>query len=94
MTNDSALASNAEYIEQSYLAWKRDPESVSRELALFFEGFDFAQSAEGGFGANSKQSAVDSLVYHYRDIGHRIAQINPLGITQPLTRNWNFPRSI
>lgn len=79
MTNDSALASNAEYIEQSYLAWKRDPESVSRELALFFEGFDFAQSAEGGFGANSKQSAVDSLVYHYRDIGHRIAQINPLG---------------
>jgi len=78
MTIDSTLASNAEYLENSYNAWKQDPASVSADLALFFEGFDFAQNATCGVGA-SKQSAVDSLVYHYRDIGHRIAQINPLG---------------
>ena len=77
---DPALA-NADYLDQNYQAWKRDPASVSKELAQFFEGFEFAYSSDCKIGgqANEKQSAVDSLVYHYRDIGHRIAQLNPLG---------------
>ena len=80
MTIDSALAQNAEYLKQSYLAWKRDPASVPQDLANFFEGYEFAQTDCSLAGENCmKQSAVDSLVYHYRDIGHRIAQINPLG---------------
>jgi len=78
MTIDSALASNAEYLEQSYQAWKRDPSSVPSDLAHFFEGFEFAQDTSCGI-SGQKQSAVDQLVYHYRDIGHRFAQINPLG---------------
>lgn len=78
MTIDSALASNAEYLEQSYQAWKRDPGSVPADLASFFEGFEFAQNTSCGI-SGQKQSAVDALVYHYRDIGHRYAQINPLG---------------
>src|SRR5690606_8219613 len=78
MTINSALVSNAAYLEQNYKEWKRDPSSVSKDLALFFEGFEFAQDGTNGLGSN-RQSDVDSLVYHYRDIGHRIAQINPLG---------------
>jgi 2-oxoglutarate dehydrogenase E1 component len=80
MMIDAALAQNAEYLEQSYLAWKRDPASVPADLAAFFTGYDFAQTDNSLMGESCKrQSAVDSLVYHYRDIGHRIAQINPLG---------------
>ncbi len=78
MMIDSALASNAEYLEQSYQAWKQDSDSVPKDLAHFFEGFEFAQSMSCGI-TGGKQSAADSLVYHYRDIGHRVAQINPLG---------------
>jgi 2-oxoglutarate dehydrogenase E1 component len=78
MTIDSALASNAEYLENSYTAWKRDPSSVTADLASFFEGFEFAQNTSCGI-SGQKQSAVDDMVYHYRDIGHRYAQINPLG---------------
>ncbi|MGI8907641.1 MAG: 2-oxoglutarate dehydrogenase E1 component [Candidatus Sumerlaeaceae bacterium] len=80
MNNGSALAQNAEYLEQNYRAWKRDPASVGPELAHFFEGFEFAQTDCALMGESCRQqSAVDSLVYHFRDIGHRIAQINPLG---------------
>lgn len=78
MTIDSALASNADYLEQSYQAWKRDPKSVPADLGHFFDGFEFAQNSSCGI-SGQKQSAVDRLVYYYRDIGHRVAQINPLG---------------
>ncbi len=78
MTTDLALASNSEYLENSYQAWKKDPGSVPADLASFFEGFEFAQSSSCGI-SGKKQAAVDALVYHYRDIGHRYAQINPLG---------------
>ncbi|MCA9285730.1 MAG: 2-oxoglutarate dehydrogenase E1 component [Phycisphaerales bacterium] len=33
--------------------------------------------------ANSKQARVDSLIYHYRDIGHRAAELDPLGRPRP-----------
>jgi 2-oxoglutarate dehydrogenase E1 component len=33
--------------------------------------------------AHSRQGKVDSLVYHYRDIGHFAADLDPLGIKRP-----------
>jgi 2-oxoglutarate dehydrogenase E1 component len=34
--------------------------------------------------AHTAQGRVDSLVYHYRDIGHRHADLDPLGTERPL----------
>jgi len=33
--------------------------------------------------AHTKQGRVDSLIYHYRDIGHLAAEIDPLGFERP-----------
>lgn len=79
MVTRLALGMNVEYFEQAYERWKRDPGSVSSEWAAFFEGFEFARSAEAApIESKHLQSAVNSLVYHYRAIGHRCAAINPL----------------
>ncbi|MGC8840926.1 MAG: 2-oxoglutarate dehydrogenase E1 component [Candidatus Sumerlaeaceae bacterium] len=74
-----AVGLNAAYFEQAYEAWQRDPTSVGPEMAAFFEGFEFARSAEAApIEGKHLQSAVNSLIYHYRAVGHRIADINPL----------------
>jgi 2-oxoglutarate dehydrogenase E1 component len=79
MTKRIAVGMNAAYFEQAYEAWKRDPSSVSPELAAFFEGFEFSRTAEAvPIEGKHLQSAVNSLIYHYRALGHRIADINPL----------------
>ena len=33
--------------------------------------------------AHTRQGRVDSLIYHYRDIGHLAAEIDPLGLDRP-----------
>ncbi|MCX7019438.1 MAG: 2-oxoglutarate dehydrogenase E1 component [Candidatus Sumerlaeota bacterium] len=72
-------AMSAEYMEQRYQAWKHDKSSAPPELAAFFEGFEMGQSLQGSIRGQHLQSSVNSLVYHYRSVGHRLAQINPLG---------------
>jgi len=79
MAERIAFGINAAFFEQAYEDWKRDPSSVSPELAAFFRGFEFARSAEAvPIEGKQLQSAVNSLIYHYRAVGHRIADINPL----------------
>lgn len=81
MSDELAFSANAEYISEQYERWKQDPASVSRDFQTFFQGFDFARSCDTTDGQQAKhlQSEVDALIYHYRALGHRIAQINPLG---------------
>ena len=81
---DFAAVWNAEYIEEQYKRWKADPSSVSRDWHFFFEGFELAMSA-GPTVADSfdeqqllSQSRVESLIYHYRDLGHLLACLDPL----------------
>ena len=69
-----------EWIEQLYLLWRKSPDELSPEWRAFFDGFDLA----GGGGEppttreSLKQSAVQSLIYRYRDIGHLLACTDPL----------------
>ena len=79
MKTTRAFLANAEYLDRFYEAWLQDPSSVPADVAHFFEGFELGQSQGGGLQRKHLQSAVNSLVYHYRSIGHRVAQINPLG---------------
>lgn len=85
-------ASHPSYIENLYLDFKKDPNSVDEELRKFFEGFDFAVSndlpgtVDGNGTATSdivvtnidKEFRVYQLIEAYRKKGHLIAKTNPI----------------
>jgi len=75
---------NADYIDAQYNLWKSEPEKLSREWRLFFEGFELAASGRiTGESAtiedgHPRQSRVQTLIYRYRDLGHLMACLDPL----------------
>jgi 2-oxoglutarate dehydrogenase E1 component len=76
-----SIASNVspEWLEQQYQLWKTDPGQVAEDWQAFFEGFDLAQQAPAtDRDLAAKNSAVDSLIYRYRDLGHLQASTDPL----------------
>ncbi len=75
------LAENAEYLEEMYGEWKKDPSTVGDEWQAFFRGFELAKcprTCQAAVEAHL-QSKVASLIYAYRDQGHLIAKLDPLG---------------
>lgn len=85
MTKLEFLAqASAEYIEEMYREYQRNPEAVDPSWALFFAGFEFARGDRGRAAAlapavTSSHIGVYNLVHSYRDIGHLIANLDPLG---------------
>lgn len=74
---------SADYIDNQYQLWNSDPNRVSKEWQMFFQGFELGRvsesKSEGDSGTNGqKQAAVQSLVYRYRDIGHLMSCLDPL----------------
>ena len=72
-----------EWIEEQYLLWKDAPDRVPVDLQIFFSGFGLGEETAGGRkalepAAALKLSAVQSLIYRYRDMGHLLACIDPL----------------
>ena len=84
---------NGEYVQQMHEQWSADPNSVDPSWQQFFQGFQLgsrlSQNGEhpaedgGARIAHTGQGKVDSLIYHYRAIGHLAAQIDPLGTERP-----------
>ncbi len=76
-----ALAASSDYVEEQYRQWQRDPASLSDEWRLFFTGFDLAYSPTGEVASEraADQSKVASLIFAYRNLGHLIADLDPLG---------------
>jgi 2-oxoglutarate dehydrogenase E1 component len=76
-----AAISSPEYIEEKYQQWRSDPTSLSSEWRSFFAGFDLASAPTGDYasGRASDQSRVASLIFAYRNLGHLIADLDPLG---------------
>jgi 2-oxoglutarate dehydrogenase E1 component len=76
-----ALA-NKEYVGEQYRRWKADPDSVGPEWAAFFAGFELASDGGNGVTAPAAAAApvigVFDLVHSYRELGHLVAQLNPL----------------
>ncbi|CAN5221900.1 2-oxoglutarate dehydrogenase E1 component [soil metagenome] len=75
-----------EFIENTYQEWKSDPSSVDPQWNSFFQGFELGAARDGSAVApaastasTDKALAVQSLVYHYRDIGHKMSSLDPLG---------------
>ncbi len=83
---------NSEYIDDLYQQWSDDPDTVDPQWRQFFRGFELGcrmAPADGEAAgpappggpqvAYSRQGKVDALIYHYRDIGHLAAELDPLG---------------
>ncbi len=73
------------YLETLYQQWQEDTASVDESWQLFFQGFDLASCPRSCVAAAqaADQSRVASLIYNYRDQGHRLADINPLSTPPP-----------
>ena len=91
--NRSTVAnrSNLELIEEFYQRWRNDPATVDESWRSFFEGFELGQSSGVSEGAPSDneataraQSGVTRLVDAYREIGHYLADLDPLQLNPPL----------
>jgi len=82
---------SADYLDEQYEAWLREPDSVPRDMASFFRGFDLARSPGEGAGApapgagapagaaDDSSIGVHSLVRSYRASGHLCAELDPFG---------------
>ncbi|MGA2400404.1 MAG: 2-oxoglutarate dehydrogenase E1 component [Syntrophobacteraceae bacterium] len=79
-----SLSLNADFIDSEYKKWKANPESVSREWRIFFDGFELAARPEqvsAGFCDKNellRQCSVQELIYRYRDLGHILTCLDPL----------------
>jgi len=78
---DVTQRANSAYIESVYARYLADPQSVPDEWRAFFAGFELGGREPGGAGAPVAGIAggVFGLVLAYREFGHLIARIDPLG---------------
>ena len=78
-TFDSIARTNPEYVETLYRQYREDPRSVDESWALVFAGYDFALAGGPGPRASaSGQPTVADLVHSYRELGHLVADVDPL----------------
>lgn len=89
--NRSTVANrwNLDLIEENYQRWRNDPASVEETWRIFFEGYELGQSGDGmaredlEHDASRSQSAVTRLIDAYREIGHYLADLDPLKLNKP-----------
>ncbi len=74
---DEIARANPEYVESLYRDWQRDPASVEERWALVFEGYELGRSAAPAPGHRGPD--VADLVHSYRELGHLVADLDPLG---------------
>jgi 2-oxoglutarate dehydrogenase E1 component len=79
--SDFANRYNSGALEAAYERWCHDPTSVDAQWRLFFEGFDLGVARSGGPAVEStgKQTGLIRLINAYRDLGHFLARLDPLG---------------
>jgi 2-oxoglutarate dehydrogenase E1 component len=90
---DFAARANPEYVDALYRQYRQDPGSVDERWALIFAGYDFALAGGSGPDGRRGDSALLDLVHSYRELGHLIADLDPLGQsprTHPLLRLQEF----
>src|SRR3954463_4067364 len=75
---------NLELIEDNYQRWRNDPNSVEESWRNFFEGYELGAAnlgqppSETDLDAARSQAAVTRLIDGYREIGHYLANLDPL----------------
>ncbi|MBX3027895.1 2-oxoglutarate dehydrogenase E1 component [bacterium] len=88
MDLDFILRANPDYIDDLYRQYRRDPGSVGADWAHFFAGFELGSNghrapapatAAAPPEAAERIFGVQDLIHSYRELGHLIADLNPLG---------------
>ncbi len=92
-TFDFVNRANAEYIDRLYQQYQKDPRSVEDHWKAFFAGFELgldrtasgaAPVADTGDGPTDWSTAgIFDLVHSYRELGHFVARLDPLGHDRP-----------
>src|SRR5229473_271575 len=74
---------NVDAIEAAYARWQADPSAVDESWRIFFEGFQLGLQAPAAPPADGRtQTGVVRLIDAYRDLGHFIADVDPLAETR------------
>jgi 2-oxoglutarate dehydrogenase E1 component len=79
---DFILRANADYIEEQFRHWLENPRSVPEDWALFFAGMEFGERRPPAGGGPDSAYA---LVHAYREFGHLVAHLDPLGVADAAT---------
>ena len=98
-TFDFVNRANADYIDRIYAQYQKDPRSVDAQWTAFFAGFEFghdrsaaAAATDGGdttAATRANAEAVNAgialfdMVHSYRELGHFVAHLDPLGHDRP-----------
>src|SRR5262245_11889825 len=82
---------SAEYLERLYAQYERDPKSVDGQWRAFFAGLEAgSNSAPPALATSGAAVPIDrmaegaaDLVHSYRELGHCLATLDPLGHVAP-----------
>ena len=87
---DFASRANAEYIDGLYQQYLKDRASVEPKWRAFFEGVEFTGPRASATATpvpapppRFEELGLQSLVHAYRELGHFIANLDPLGHNRP-----------
>jgi 2-oxoglutarate dehydrogenase E1 component len=78
---------NLDLLEDYYDRWRKDPASVEDSWRIFFEGYELGHQAGGppaaavDLDAARAQAAVTRLIDAYREVGHYLADLDPLKLS-------------
>ncbi|MDB5290106.1 MAG: sucA, partial [Phycisphaerales bacterium] len=77
---------NAEYVDRLYDQYLRDPRSLDETWQAYFAGFEDAgarNAPPGRSGATPNTIGIHNMVHSYRELGHFVANLDPLGHDRP-----------
>ncbi|CAN5510151.1 2-oxoglutarate dehydrogenase E1 component [soil metagenome] len=91
---DFVNRANADFIDRLFEQYRKDPRSVSEQWQAFFAGFQSgvnrSEAASTDFAARAQVEptvpltmGVFDLVHTFREIGHFVAKLDPLGHDRP-----------
>src|SRR2546423_14497662 len=81
---DFVNGANAEYIDRLYEQYKRDPRSVDENWQAYFAGFEMAGARSAVADIEPPLTiGVHNLIHSYRELGHFVAHLDPLGHDRP-----------
>jgi 2-oxoglutarate dehydrogenase E1 component len=92
-TFDFVNRANAEYIDRLYQQYQKDPRSVEDHWKAFFAGFELGLDRTASNSAPAVDAAqpaaewssagIFDLVHTYRELGHFVSRLDPLGHDRP-----------
>jgi 2-oxoglutarate dehydrogenase E1 component len=80
---DFLHGANVDYLDQLYQQYQKDPQSVDESWQAYFAGFEAAGGKAFGNNAVPLTMGLHKLVQTYRDLGHVVADLDPLGRERP-----------